>query len=128
LGCHVMILHHLGKAAEAGSRGSSAIVANVDTVLTLSAAKDDDERACVLVTHTKQRDLPLGPRFAFRIASYDLGTDADGRVRTTARAVLMPTGGVRVKAAASGAPRPDLKEMRKTEVLSALTAMMRESG
>jgi AAA domain-containing protein/bifunctional DNA primase/polymerase-like protein len=55
--CTVLIIHHSGKDAERGARGSSAIEAGVDTVIRVDANRDS---LAVKLTVTKQKDADPG--------------------------------------------------------------------
>ncbi len=79
-GAHVMCIHHTGKDASKGARGHSSLRAATDTEIEL--VRDDD----VIVAETrKQRDLPGGSRFAYRLAQVVLGEDQDVDPVTTCR-------------------------------------------
>lgn len=54
---HVLLVHHMGKDQDRGSRGSSVLRTNVDAEFFLKAKEDDD---VVRLTQEKQRNLPKG--------------------------------------------------------------------
>jgi hypothetical protein len=60
-GAHVCAVHHSGKDAKAGARGSSAIEAAADTVLEVSSAEQ-----LVTLTTTKQKNRAEGEPIRFR--------------------------------------------------------------
>jgi len=68
-GAHVMVVHHLGKDATRGARGSSALKAAVDTEITVA-----DFTAEV----TKQRDGETGAKVAFELRTVVIGNDRHG--------------------------------------------------
>lgn len=84
LGCAVIAVHHTGKDAARGSRGSSALTAAVDTSIELIKA---NPTTTVAVTR-KQRDLPLGEPIVFQLRPITLGTDQNGRPVTSC--VIVP--------------------------------------
>jgi hypothetical protein len=84
LNTHVMLVHHTGKDADRGGRGSSALRAAVDTEICLKPGKTENS---VAIVQDKQRTQPkLAPEY-FRIEKTVLGMDEDGEERTTAHAV-----------------------------------------
>src|SRR5581483_5323891 len=74
----VLIVHHSGKDETRGARGHSSFKAALDTEIEV-VAKDNLHVATV----TKQRDLPGGDKFAFRLKVVELGQDEDGDAVTT---------------------------------------------
>lgn len=83
LDAHVMLVHHSGKDAERGGRGSSALRGAVDTEISLSPTNG----SVVRVVHEKQRTMKKGETSFFEINSFVLGQDEDGEDRTTVMAV-----------------------------------------
>lgn len=75
-GAHVLVVHHSGKDAERGARGSSALRAAVDTEIAIDAQR----RA----TAPKQRDLPIADPLFFDLQQVTLGQDNDGEPVTSA--------------------------------------------
>lgn len=86
-GAHVLIVHHSGKNAEAGARGSSALRAAVDTEIAIS----DRQISCA-----KQRDMEIPSRLFFDLQSVELGVDQDGDPVTSA--VVVPADAPAMKA------------------------------
>lgn len=80
---HVMLVHHTGKDAERGGRGSSALRGAVDTEISLCPQKE----AIVRVAHEKQRSMQKGEAHYFETKAFILGQDEDGDDRTTVMAV-----------------------------------------
>ena len=77
-GAHVMVIHHSGKDAAKGARGSGSLRAAVDTEIELTRNGE------VIVAATrKQRDMPSGAEFAYRLLTVELGQDADGEAVTS---------------------------------------------
>jgi hypothetical protein len=69
---HVALVGHTGKDETRGSRGSNAILGDVDLMVTLSG---DTIRTA---TVTKANDSPEGPLFSFKSDIHEFGTDEDG--------------------------------------------------
>lgn len=78
-GAHIMIVHHTGKDAAKGARGHSSLRAATDTEIEVSVDEAEMRSAKV----TKQRDLPGGEEFAFKLDAVALGVDDDGDSVTT---------------------------------------------
>lgn len=70
IGGLVVVVHHSGKDAEKGARGSSALRAAVDTEIVVSGV----EGTCT-ATVVKQRDLPTGATFDFTLDPIVVGRD-----------------------------------------------------
>jgi len=79
LGCHVMVIHHCGKDASKGARGSSSLIAAVDTELRLTRVD-----GVVNVEQSKQRDMVANRTFSYRLRDVQLGVDTDGDPVTSA--------------------------------------------
>lgn len=74
----VILVHHLGKDESRGARGHSSLKGALDTEIEVIA------RGPVrIATVTKQRDLPDGARFAFRLGVVTLGLDDEREPVTT---------------------------------------------
>jgi hypothetical protein len=69
---HVALIGHTGKDESKGSRGSNAILGDVDVMVTITG---DDIRTA---TVTKANDAPEGPLFSFTSEVHTFGTDEDG--------------------------------------------------
>jgi hypothetical protein len=69
---HVALIGHTGKDESKGSRGSNAILGDVDVMVTLSG---DLIRTA---TVTKANDAPEGPLFSFKSDVHEFGQDDDG--------------------------------------------------
>lgn len=78
-GAHVMVIHHTGKDERLGLRGHSSLLAAIDTAISVKV----DEYKNIIAEAVKQRDLPTGARFKYRLAEVELGTDAEGDPVTT---------------------------------------------
>jgi RecA-family ATPase len=74
----VGFIHHAGKDTSKGARGSSALRAAVDTEILI-----EGQTGKRTVTVTKQRDLPIGDRFAFELHQVVLGRDEDDEAITS---------------------------------------------
>jgi hypothetical protein len=69
---HVALIGHTGKDESRGSRGSNAILGDVDLMVTISG---DEIRTA---TVTKANDAPEGPLFSFKSEVHEFGHDEDG--------------------------------------------------
>lgn len=92
-GAHVMVVHHSGKDASRGARGSGSLRAAVDTEIELT--RDGD---VIVATPRKQRDMTTERAFAYRLRGVFIGKDEDGDEITSC--VVEPT-----EAPAKRAPR-----------------------
>ena len=72
-GAVVVLVHHVGKDESRGARGHSSLKAALDTEIEVTM-RDKLHVATV----TKQRDLPSGDQFPFRLTTVELGLDDDG--------------------------------------------------
>lgn len=72
IGCCVGIVHHTGKDASKGARGSSALRAAVDTEILI-----EGQHGPRTATVTKQRDLETGDPMPFELVPVTIGTDPD---------------------------------------------------
>ena len=78
-GAHVMVIHHSGKDASKGARGSGSLRAAADTEIELTRNGDT-----IMAEQRKQRDMPCEGVFAYTLKSVFLGTDDDGDAVTSA--------------------------------------------
>jgi hypothetical protein len=62
--CLVLVLHHIGKAREAGARGSSALLGAADTMLEITLDGD-----LITIAPTKQKHHPIGRKDRLRLVS-----------------------------------------------------------
>ena len=80
LGCVIILVHHAGKNASAGLRGSSNARAGADFALMLAC--DRDEITGLTANHflhlAKSRDAPEGPIAAIKSEPVQIGTREDG--------------------------------------------------
>lgn len=72
-GAVVVLVHHVGKDESRGARGHSSLKAALDTEIEVTV-RDKLHVATV----TKQRDLPSGDQYPFRLTTVELGYDEDG--------------------------------------------------
>nr|WP_281422140.1 AAA family ATPase [Aliiroseovarius lamellibrachiae] len=77
-GAHVLIIHHVGTNDSGRPRGSSALTANIDTLLTMQPAEGNSAENAVFVVQSKQRRIQKGAPIAFRIDPFEVGHDDDG--------------------------------------------------
>lgn len=82
-GAHVMVIHHSGKDASKGARGSGSLRAAADTEIELTRSDDT-----IMAEQRKQRDMPCDGVFAYQLKPVFLGMD-DDRDRVTS-AVVTP--------------------------------------
>lgn len=68
-GCCALLIHHSGKDASRGARGSSALLGALDTEIQI----DDNQ-----IRSTKQRDFETGAPIGFKLVPVLVGTDEDG--------------------------------------------------
>lgn len=85
----VLIVHHTGKDAERGARGSSALNAAMETTLEI---KRKGNIGVIEVQTTKQRDLEAGWSHCFSLVSVELGEDEDGDPVTSCRVEFVSPG------------------------------------
>lgn len=78
-GAHVMVIHHSGKDASKGARGSGSLRAAVDTEIELTRTD-----GIIMAETRKQRDMACDGVFAFQLKSVFLGFDEDGDRVTSA--------------------------------------------
>lgn len=81
-GAHVLFIHHVGTNDVGRPRGSSAMTANIDTLITLHPAEGADCEGAVFAVQKKQRRIPKGAPLAFRIEGFEAGYDDDGELFT----------------------------------------------
>ncbi len=87
---HVMLIHHSGKAKEAGARGSSALRAATDTEIEID--KSGSVSSAVV---TKQRELEVSGEFHFTLNVVELGKNGRGKMVTSC--IVEPVGDEAVK-------------------------------
>lgn len=104
---HVMVIHHSGKDAAKGARGSNALLGAVDTEL---------EIADSVVRVTKQRDLDKSFSTGFVLEEHILGEDGDGEFVTSCTVKL-----VAVKDVAVG--EPTITEQSVLDAIGTLAAL-----
>jgi hypothetical protein len=76
----VIVVHHYGKSADSGLRGSSALRAGFDTVLAFTGIRDETtgstrSRQCALTKCRYGREGPIG---SVHLEVVEIGTDEDG--------------------------------------------------
>jgi hypothetical protein len=104
-GATVLIVHHVGKSAQAGARGSSALQAAVDTAIEVE--KLDGGRVARVV---KQKDGAEGQELGFELEVVEIGQDDEGEPITTC--VVHPTADI-----AKARPKLTGTEKRAMDVL-----------
>lgn len=78
IGCTVIVVHHYGKDASRGARGSTVLKAAVDTEISFEVRGETR-----FAKSTKQRDLEGGVEFPFELETVFLGTDREGEQVTS---------------------------------------------
>lgn len=78
-GCHVMLVHHLGKDDNRGARGHSSLNGALDTEITIKSINKDEKKATI----TKQKDFEGGQVYPFRLIPKFLAFDDKKREITT---------------------------------------------
>lgn len=78
LGCAFEFIHHSGKDTAKGARGHSSLRAATDTEIEVT-----NNDGLHIAKITKQRDLPSGQEFAYRLKVIELGNDKHGYPVTT---------------------------------------------
>jgi hypothetical protein len=76
----VLIVHHSGKSRQSGARGSSALLAAVDTAIEVTKSNDGTVRTAKVV---KQKDGADGVTFGFALQLVEIGRDDEGEIITT---------------------------------------------
>jgi hypothetical protein len=84
----VIVIHHPGKDADKGARGSNSLVAAVDTSIALRVpscpgAQAKPSTALREATIIKQRDGETADQFYFKLPVVEIGRDEDGDPVTT---------------------------------------------
>ena len=79
-GASVLFVHHSGKDAAKGARGHSSLRAALDTEIEVVASEDTDDKTATVV---KQRELPKGDSFGFKLDVVELGQNRRGKPVTT---------------------------------------------
>jgi hypothetical protein len=115
-GAAVAVVHHSGKDASRGSRGSTVLPAAVDTAISVV-----NESGLVTAEVVKARDGASGKTFQFTLAPIELGTDEDGDAVTSC--VVIPADGKPVQAKA-GRKLSDRQKLAMT----ALTRLLADRG
>lgn len=107
---HVLFIHHSGKDQAKGARGHSSLRAATDTEIEV-VRPEGAEIGTVKVT--KQRDLPKGDTFLFKLRVVELGTNRRGK----------PVTSCVVDAADEGAEAPQAAPRLSAGAFAARTAL-----
>jgi RecA-family ATPase len=125
LDAHVMLVHHTSAGDQGKARGSSALPANIDTLLMLRRVEEHDDTSIVVLTQEKQRSVRKGSPLVFENSSITLGHDRDGDAKTTAisrYAEPTPAFWERIKVRRSSGSQNDERAEEVLRVLRALHA------
>jgi archaellum biogenesis ATPase FlaH len=95
---HILVVHHTGKDATRGARGSNALLGAIDTEIAITVDEMGSRKAVVI----KQRDHANGQEYPFELKPIELGIDEDGDPVSTC-----------VVAVAGAAPRDNGKGLEK---------------
>ena len=79
-GAAALFVHHCGKDQAKGARGHSSLRAAIDTEIEVIADEESDAKTATIV---KQRDLPKGDHFNFKLKVVELGQNRHGEAVTT---------------------------------------------
>ncbi len=79
-GACVLFVHHCGKDEAKGMRGHTSLLGAIDTEIEVSVDETTGDRAASV---EKQRDLPKGQKFGFRLDKVTLGQNEHGEDVTT---------------------------------------------
>lgn len=113
---HILFIHHSGKDAAKGARGHSLLRAATDTEIEVTRPEGEEIGTAKV---TKQRDLPKGDSFQFRLKVVELGTNRRGKPVTSC--IVEPVEG--------GTPARQMKLSRGAEAgLSALQEALAKAG
>lgn len=99
---HILFIHHSGKDAAKGARGHSLLRAATDTEIEVTRPEGEEIGSAKV---TKQRDLPKGDEFLFKLKVVTLGKNRRGKAVTSC-----------VVEDATGAPPP--RRVNKSRALS----------
>lgn len=75
---HVMIVHHANHSDPQKPRGSSAMIGNIDTLLTLNTAQTQNGEKVIVLQQQKQRSMARGEPLLFDLTAIQIDVDADG--------------------------------------------------
>jgi hypothetical protein len=116
-GATVMIIHHTGKTEKKGLRGSSALIAAVDTAIELKSHTNNQK---ISLTTPKQRDQPkLNEPLEFVLKNVFVGMDCNGKQLNSC--VVMSANDVGLDVAEidlSSRPQEFLDTLKTLEILS----------
>lgn len=123
-GAAVLFVHHCGKDQAKGARGHSSLRAAIDTEIEVIADEESDAKTATIV---KQRDLPKGDHFNFKLRVVDLGQNRHGEAVTTC---TVDYGDKAAKPVTRAAKRGDggNHQQRALEILADLIATSGQSG
>jgi hypothetical protein len=119
----VLFVHHCGKDQAKGARGHSSLRAAIDTEIEVIADEESDAKTATIV---KQRDLPKGDHFNFKLKVIELGQNRHGEPVTTCTVDYGDKGAppvTRSPRAAGGN-----HQQRALEILSDMIATSGQSG
>lgn len=120
-GANVLLIHHTGKDASRGERGWSGLRAALDTSISIERS---EESGVTVATVEKQRDLPKGDRYAFRLVTVELGRNRRDKPVTSCVVEHVDT----PPPAKSGGKRGDGFTSAERIAFGALVAAIGEAG
>jgi hypothetical protein len=122
-GAAALFVHHCGKDQAKGARGHSSLRAAIDTEIEVIADEESDAKTATIV---KQRDLPKGDHFNFKLKVIELGQNRHGEAVTTCTVDY----GDKAAKPVTRTPRsaPGNHQQRALEILADLIATSGQSG
>lgn len=119
----VLFVHHCGKDQAKGARGHSLLRAAIDTEIEVIADEESDAKTATIV---KQRDLPKGDHYNFKLKVIELGQNRHGEPVTTCTVDY----GDKAAPAVTRAPRGSggNHQQRALEILADLIATSGQPG
>ena len=115
-GAAVLVVHHTGKKAESGLRGSSVLFASCDTVLSVS----QESPGVLEILCEKVKGGPSGEVITAGLTVVPLGVDEDGDALSTC--VVVPMTADEAKVASAKATKLSGQQASMMDVLGALIA------
>lgn len=122
-GGHVMLVHHTGVQDHSRPRGSTALRANVDTLLILKKAEGRSGCDLVFLHQDKQRAMRKGGSVGFELSAVEAGTDEDGDPFTVPCALPVAQAEPEPEGSQGGSRRPVLAERRAQDLLDLMRGL-----
>lgn len=115
LGCSICVVHHTGKDAEKGARGSSALRAAMDFEISLRVTSDEDaDLQTFELAGTKMKDSRKTKSSHYRLSVIELGVDDDGDIESSCVVERLHEEGIQaIEAMTAKGKRPRLGAVQK---------------